>query len=39
MRWLDSITDSVNANCSKLQEIEGFPIAQTVKNLPAMQET
>ena len=45
MRWLDSITDSVDMNLRKLQEIvkdrEAWAsfVSQLVKNLPAVQET
>ena len=40
MRWLNSITDSIDINLSKHEEIVGASlVAQTVKNLPAMPET
>ena len=36
MRWLDSVTDQMDMNLSKLG---ASPVAWLVKNLPAMQET
>ena len=36
MRWLENITDSMDMSLSKFQ---AFLVAQTVKNLHAMQET
>ena len=39
MRWLDSITDSMDMSFSNLPVMVVSLIAQLVKNLPAMQET
>ena len=39
MRWLDSITDSMDMSLSNLRVMVVSLIAQLVKNLPAMQET
>ena len=39
MRWLDSITDSVEMNLNKLQELVASLVAQTVTCPPTMQET
>ena len=40
MSWLESISDTMDVNLSKLQEIVcAFLVAQLVKNLPAIQET
>ena len=36
MRWLDSVTDQMDMNLSKLG---ASPVAWLVKNLPARQET
>ena len=36
MRWLDSVTDQMDMNLSKLG---ASPVAWLVKNLPAMQES
>ena len=36
MRWLDSVTDQMDMNLSKLG---ASPVARLVKNVPAMQET
>ena len=41
MRWLDSITDSVDSNLSKLWETvkdRASQVALVAKNLPAVQE-
>ena len=39
MRWLDSITDSMDMSLSNLRVMVVSLIAQLVKNLPEMQET
>ena len=39
IRWLDSITDSMDMNLSKVPEIGASLVAQLVKNPPAMWET
>ena len=39
MKWLDSITDSMDMNLSKVPEIGASLVAQLVKNPPAMWET
>ena len=40
MRWLDNITDCMDMNVNKLQEIVWTSlVSQMVKNLPAIQET
>ena len=38
MRWVDSITYSVNMNLSKLQEVVHTTVAAQMVNLPAVQE-
>ena len=37
VQWLESVTNSTDMHLSKPQEV--VPVAQTVKNLPSMQET
>ena len=39
MRWLDSITDSMDMSLSKLRVMVVSLIAQVVKNPPAVRET
>ena len=39
MKWLDTITDSMDMNLSKVPEIGASLVAQLVKNPPAMWET
>ena len=36
VQWLESVTNSTDMHLSKPQEV--VPVAQTVKNLPSMQE-